>query len=956
MAKINEEELSSSYIKRIGDSLTTFVDAKKVLSEMSSSLGNLILQSTELNETFLQNRERIVEMQTAIADAIPGVQRLGGGIGKVTETISGIALASRRNVIANTESIEKIFAATKLLGTTSEALVENFSNVGITFNNIGENLENSIAYVQSIGGNAKQVMEDVLNSTSELNKYNFSNGVQGLTKMAAQASMLKFDMRQTFTLAEAALNPEKAVELASAFQRLGVMSGTLSDPFQLMNQSINDPEGLQDSLIKMTKQYTYFDEKTKSFRINPQGMLTLREIAREAGLSYDELAKAGLAASELDTRLSQISPKITFANEEDKQYLANIASMNDQGEYTVKIRNEKGDEVTKRLADVTQEEMDKLVEEQKKGGKSLEEIARNQLTAAENMENDINAIKGAIFTGLISAPTILGGAETAGKFISTAGGSLSSKEGMANVSAIRDVSEKGMQSLTSLFETVMDSDLSVGEKFKQTGLQIQNFLDHVVSTTAIAGDKVFENLSKDLKKEFKIDLKSMSEDNEKSNRLSEEQNKQQIDAINNLNKSEPIIPKPEVDENNFEKEYEYIPPKESIGDIGINNVEEPKESVTKTELYGEQRLKDYLGRSDKFFDDMTQSNTRGMSDIVNKFSGMAKKLENNQASPEEFDEWINQYRSEIEKYGDKFSSVIFNYSDKLKESIETTASSISDVEVEFTEPINKETSITDYGSEVSNLIDQKQKKEPISELNNIVNQLNESVKDNLDDYAEENIKKYQESFDSIIKQVESGEKTSESLIDYVNSNETELKSIGNEFYDNMNKFANEMNSEFKQDEKFQSDFMKIIGEYGEGKKSNLEVSKYIKENYENLKKFGYDVITTQKTNESEKVGVNYEPTEKKSSFIEGKNAIMPIEPGQVKQGGQSLTQTIQHKVEFGKITVEVKLPDNFSQLSTEQQQRILDDVFRHNDFQKLVSKVNSVIEDPTKQVSQTKTN
>ena len=61
--------------------------------------------------------------------------------------------------------------------------------------------------------------------------------------------------------------------------------------------------------------------------------------------------------------------------EEDKQYLANIAKMGEGGDYEVKLTDDKGNEYTKKLSEVTQTEMDKLIKEQKEGPKTLEEIA-----------------------------------------------------------------------------------------------------------------------------------------------------------------------------------------------------------------------------------------------------------------------------------------------------------------------------------------------------------------------------------------------------------------------------------------------------------------------------------------------------------------------------------------------------------------------------------------------------
>ena len=299
----------------------------KAADTLKNAAEALSVYSAEILKTFGQGRERVFELQKTLVDALPNVRRLGGGLEDVSKTVSGIALASRRNVLASTEQIEKFYTLEKILGKTANELTESFFNVGAGIESIPKSLEESIQYVQSIGGNSKQVFEDVYKNMEKMNRFQFENGVVGLTKMAAQASMMRFDVGETLKLADDVLDPDRAIEVAGAFQRLGVAAGTLVDPFALMNASINDPSGLQDSLIDISKQFTYFDEKTNSFKINPQGVLTLREMEKAAGLTLGSLSKMGLAASELDERLSQISPSITFKNEEDRQYLANIGRM-----------------------------------------------------------------------------------------------------------------------------------------------------------------------------------------------------------------------------------------------------------------------------------------------------------------------------------------------------------------------------------------------------------------------------------------------------------------------------------------------------------------------------------------------------------------------------------------------------------------------------------------------------
>jgi len=236
----------------------------------------------------------------------------------------------------------------------------------------------------------------------QMNRYQFEGGVVGLTKMAAQASMLRFNMTDTFAMAEKVLSPEGAIEVASAFQRLGVAAGNLVDPFALMNASINDPGALQDSLVEVSKQYTYFDEKSRTYKMNPQGVLILKEMEQAAGLSAGSLSKMGLAAAELDDRLEAINDAgLSIVNEEDKQYLANIAKMED-GEYRVTLK----DGTKEELAKLTQPQFDELIEQQKTGPKTMEELQRAQLSVDEIMKNDIAAIKYAVLGGILTDKNI----------------------------------------------------------------------------------------------------------------------------------------------------------------------------------------------------------------------------------------------------------------------------------------------------------------------------------------------------------------------------------------------------------------------------------------------------------------------------------------------------------------------------------------------------------------------
>ena len=108
------------------------------------AIRDMVEQAEELNAAFLQGRTRMDEMADAITRSAAGVVRLGGSLSDVNVTMSQIALGSKRNVIATEEQVSKLFAASQLLGTTTENIVDSFAGVGINASQIGTNLEKSI--------------------------------------------------------------------------------------------------------------------------------------------------------------------------------------------------------------------------------------------------------------------------------------------------------------------------------------------------------------------------------------------------------------------------------------------------------------------------------------------------------------------------------------------------------------------------------------------------------------------------------------------------------------------------------------------------------------------------------------------------------------------------------------------------------------------------------------------
>jgi len=486
------------------DSLGTYDEElkkfAKIPGEIADAIQNLNLYASDVNRTFGQMRQRISDAVREISLATPELNKVGGTAKDATQTIIDTSSALKKNVIASSEAITELFTTSKVLGKDVESIVSTMADVGIQFGNVQENMVGAVNYVQSIGMNTQQIMGDVVNNAELLNRFNFDGGVLGLTKMAAQSAMLRANMRDAENFAEKVFEPEGAIETAAAFQRLGISVGALSDPFALMNASINDPAGLQMSLAEAAKKFTIFDEKTKSFKIDPGGIRQMKELAKAAGMSYDNFTKMGLAAANSERLLSQIR----FAgnlSEEDKMYISSIAEMKG-GEYQIKVRDEKGEEVFKNIRDLSEEQLKQAVEQNKKEPKTMEEIAKAQMDTGKVMAGDIASIRNRIVYGVAGADGVRQIPEITRKLGESVTDAL--QKIAPETKDIQNVTGKAITELGKSMADVIQGNKSfqdVGkelmDKLKGSGVDISQFADKMGTLPEKLMDSVYEKFKDD---------------------------------------------------------------------------------------------------------------------------------------------------------------------------------------------------------------------------------------------------------------------------------------------------------------------------------------------------------------------------------------------------------------------------------------------------------------------------
>jgi hypothetical protein len=358
----------------------------KAIAEIVVTLDNA---ASQMLRQFGQGQAMADILRISMSESVTSVRKLGGDIENVLAIQKDAAVELGRNVVLTEESTKDLYATMKVTGVETAKIVGGMADVGISAGKATNEMLKVVNVARESGVNAKAVSETVLNNMQALNKYNFAGGVEGLAKMAAQATSLRIDMSQTLGFAEKVFDPEGAIEVAAAMQRLGVSQSSLLDPLKLMDLAQNDPAELQNQIAQMSQQFVQLG-KDGHFEIMPGAKRQLREVSQAMGISYDQLTKMALGSADLDKKMKEIS----FPNvpEDQKKMIANMAEMGAGGEYKVKFTDAEGKQQEKSVSELNEKDVAALEKMANTAPPTMEELAKQQLSATEAITAAINSL------------------------------------------------------------------------------------------------------------------------------------------------------------------------------------------------------------------------------------------------------------------------------------------------------------------------------------------------------------------------------------------------------------------------------------------------------------------------------------------------------------------------------------------------------------------------------------
>lgn len=402
-------------------SILTLQENIKALQSNTTGLLDSILKSFQTLDQFTASVAKSFAganqfagaIRQNIIDATPAVTELGGSMEVVQKMQLGVMKNLSTQTLINSDSFAELYSNTSLvseagadIGEQTGKVVKSFADAGYGLYSTSKEMLGVINTARELGVQTNAVFRQVQENMGRLNTFNFADGIQGMAKMAANAALLRIDMKTTLGLADQLYDPEKAIEMAGTFQRMGVQVAELLDPYKLMDMARNDPAKLQESVGKALAQYTYFDgERT---RIMAGGMDILRNISKETGLNLEQITQWGISYSDLTRKMKEVPISAAFdTNEEDRKMIAGMAQLATTGEfkgqYVVTMQNKEGDPVTKLVSKLESSDRE-MLEQMQKPAKTAIELQHDSLSELSRIYNALQAQTNILALGLITNP------------------------------------------------------------------------------------------------------------------------------------------------------------------------------------------------------------------------------------------------------------------------------------------------------------------------------------------------------------------------------------------------------------------------------------------------------------------------------------------------------------------------------------------------------------------------
>ena len=365
---------------------------------------------------------------------------------ELLEAQSNYIKASGRNIRLDNADQENMAAMHKMGGNGNE-LAALYDNFGVSMEETADHVGKMFSDASKQGLSFEKYSDNVAKNIKIAQNYTFKNGLKGLESMAKKATAMKMDMQQVAALADKVSTVEGAIDVSAQLQVLGGPFAQLADPLGMLNEGLNDMEGLQDRLIKMVGNLGSFDKETGEVKVSSFNKQRIKAASQAMGVSYDAIMESVNAQARRGEIKKQIAASATASgfNDDMKELIMNSGTIKDgKAGVSIKGKFKSVDELTEKDYEALQAESRTETEDIKVMAQSLQSVEEKVQSfetakAAKQAEMYDMVAKGfgstmkwlSTLGPLLTVVTIIKGVVAAGQVIGGLRNSLKGGKGVA---------------------------------------------------------------------------------------------------------------------------------------------------------------------------------------------------------------------------------------------------------------------------------------------------------------------------------------------------------------------------------------------------------------------------------------------------------------------------------------------------------------------------------------------
>lgn len=239
--------------------------------------------------------------------------------------------AAGRNIRVSNNEQEYLAAMHSVMAGREGELISQYEKFGVSLESIGERTGKMFADASKNGVAFEKYSDNVAKNMRIAQNYTFRNGLKGLESMAMKATALRLDMQQVAAMADKVSSVEGSIDVAAKLQVLGGPFAAFADPMGMLNEGLNDMEGLQDRIARMVGNLGTFNRETGEVEVSAFNKQRIRAAAEAMGMDYSTLMESVNAQArrgEIEKQMSG-NANVQGLSEEMRELIKNTGTFKD---------------------------------------------------------------------------------------------------------------------------------------------------------------------------------------------------------------------------------------------------------------------------------------------------------------------------------------------------------------------------------------------------------------------------------------------------------------------------------------------------------------------------------------------------------------------------------------------------------------------------------------------------